>query len=195
MVPEKYTFCFQCQQAICQETNGRLCQYWWIFLKPKNQFPTCFYLKLEERAIAQVHPPLLRSTRGKAAQEKGNSPSPPTLPHTSHHFSTSSGACFSNFVKKAQEECIQGNALRSEVELWVPQLFKCLTILWEPGTAFEKHSSSLKGKTFSHDCHVSHPKPLFSLVPSAPHWTPLSYFQPDQNIINSVQTLCKICEV
>jgi len=34
----KYTFCFQCQQAICQETKGRLRQPWWMFLNLKVGF-------------------------------------------------------------------------------------------------------------------------------------------------------------
>lgn len=59
-----------------------------------------------------------------------------------------------------------------------------------PGTAFKKHSCFFERKNIL-SCL---PAPTQNFVLSGPLWTPLSYFQPNQNVINSVQTLCKICE-
>ena len=129
----KHTFCFQCQQAICQETKGRLhqpgrCFWTWKLL-------LCLFLlrvrgKGRCRSILQPHSWELLG--GKAVWEKEHCHSSPTLPHThtNQHHLTSSRASVSNPLslhKNARQNGSQMNAPRPEVELRMLKVPKCST--------------------------------------------------------------------
>ena len=125
--------CFQCQQAICQETKGRLhqpgrCFWTWKLL-------LCLFLlrvRGKGRCRSILKPHSWEVLGGKAVWEKESCHSSPTLPytHTDQHHLTSSRASVSNPLslhKNARQNGSQMNAPRPEVELRMLKVPKCST--------------------------------------------------------------------